>query len=1157
MAKIKHDEIADKDLFGELGGSAKKAKIHINRLSKGLEDVVRVNKKIADQNKDPKSIQQINALSKASANINTATKALTSVRKEDLKLEKLVTKARKEDFKLQQKREKAFDRFEKQEQKNIKTAQKARKTTIDNANAYKKLTKQTNVAQSRFKRLAAQYGVTSKAAINAGKTFRKLDDRLRKINKSARDGRRDVGRYSLALNKAKGFLSTGLGVLGITAGIAGLGRVIGNVIGVFSGFEKANSNLKAILGASGDEMNLLKNSAKELGATTAFTAAEVTSLQTEFAKLGFDASQIDNATEATLALAAAAGVELAEAASVAGATLGGFGLSAAETGRVTDVMAKSFSISALDMEKFKESMKSAAPAARAVGLSVEKTTALLGTLANAGIAGSKAGNNLKTSFINLNAAGLTLDEGLAEVAKSSDKLGTATKLVGKNAAASFLVLAEGVETTERLEEGLNNAAGAAQEMADIQLDNLAGSITILNSAWEGFILSLEDGDGKFSSLLRTIVDVVTELLSMATGTAKAVEELDEAGLRIRDIADKTIILGKAIVIVVSGFIAFKVTLTAINIATKLYTVTTNALRVAQVALSGGIKGSTRAMKGFNAASKANALGALAAVIATVVVAFIAFRDSAREAAQAQRELNKELKASRDLQASIDARLKILTSLNKAQLKNLLTDIEVSKEKLKIDEKLTEQLLDRAKQEELLTRIQAGNITNIEKLRIAESLGLIEANKPLAEKLVLLKQLNIPTNVFASLQERVISNTNDSIDASNAELSVLEKERIIVQSRLDQLNKVKLANDAVTESIKKQREEKEKADLSQDIKNALAAGAIAEAQRTEDIATEFKLREEMLRNNALFERNLAETTADERRLIAIQLANDLAALEFEKAAAVKQANDEIEDDDEDTGFNRLEFANEISDEYKDIIKERNREENSLRNDEISRIQESITEQERIAREGGENILAEERGRLAKANLERERALKEQAQKEQALALALVFLNALAQFNKDGEKNAFNKALLQTFAAKGIAKVITGFADGGYTGDGGKYDEAGVVHKGEFVVDKETTAKMGLKGSNMQDFNDRFSMMGNQNLFMNPLSFGDFDPSKSVSSANSMQPVIEQMKAETQELKSALKQYQSNTRIDWDSQMRMIRTLIEDGRKKTIISKRPKL
>ena len=134
--------------------------------------------------------------------------------------------------------------------------------------------------------MAAQYGVTSKAAINAGNTFRKLDDRLRKINKSARDGRRDVGRYGLALQKVRGSLSTGLGALGITAGIAGLGRVIGNVIGVFSGFQKSNSQLQAVLGDAGTKgnMDLLKQSAKELGATTAFTAAQVTGLQIEFAK---------------------------------------------------------------------------------------------------------------------------------------------------------------------------------------------------------------------------------------------------------------------------------------------------------------------------------------------------------------------------------------------------------------------------------------------------------------------------------------------------------------------------------------------------------------------------------------------------------------------------------------------------------------------------------------------------------------------------------------------------------------------------------------------------------------------------------------------------------------------------------------------------------
>ena len=179
-------------------------------------------------------------------------------------------------------------------------------------------------------------------------------------------------------------------------------------------------------------------------------------------------------------------------------------------------MAKSFSTSALDIEKFKESMKNAAPAAKAVGISVEETTALLGTLANAGISGSKAGNNLKTSFINLNKAGLTLEEGLEKVAKSEDKLGTAAKLVGKNAAASFLVLSEGVDVTKELTEGLNNAGGAAEKMAKEQLDTLQGSLTILNSAWEGFVLGLLSGDSAFSKMSRSIVEGTTALLGFLT-----------------------------------------------------------------------------------------------------------------------------------------------------------------------------------------------------------------------------------------------------------------------------------------------------------------------------------------------------------------------------------------------------------------------------------------------------------------------------------------------------------------------------------------------------------------------------------------------------------------------------------------------------------------
>lgn len=532
--RIEKKDISVKDPAGDYIKSLEEATKVTKEAEKATLSFLESTKKMVAQYKAPTNIKEVKALSDAVAKADKGVEDLNKTRNAQLQIDKELKKARADEARILKQGIKEQKELERAVKSHTKAAQKARKTTVDNANAFKQLTKQTNNAQARFKRLAAQYGVTSKAARSAEITFRNLDDRLRKINNTARDGRRDVGRYGLALKKVGGIMSTGLGAIGLTAGLAGLARGFGNMIGIFSGFEKANSQLQAVLGDSGTKgnMDLLKQSAQELGASTAFTASEVAGLQIEFAKLGFNPKQIDDATESTLALAAASGTELAEAAAVTGATLGGFGLDAAETGRVTDVMAKSFSTSALDMEKFKESMKSAAPAAKAVGISVEKTTALLGTLANAGIAGSKAGNNLKTSLIKLNDAGLTLDEGLKKVADSEDKLGAAAALVGKNAAASFLVLAEGTEVTAGLEAGLNNAAGAAQKMADIQLDNLAGDVTILGSAFEGAILAIESGEGAINSFLRGAVQFATRVLGVLTGVKKATENVIDTNVAL-------------------------------------------------------------------------------------------------------------------------------------------------------------------------------------------------------------------------------------------------------------------------------------------------------------------------------------------------------------------------------------------------------------------------------------------------------------------------------------------------------------------------------------------------------------------------------------------------------------------------------------------------
>ena len=404
--------------------------------------------------------------------------------------------------------------------------------------------------ETEVKKLTRRRTELNKSVKASGKVTKEYGIELAKINTKLKANRREMlvtreqilGLDSFTKKLGKSFARLGTSVAGAFAGmfaIQKIGQLFSQAVTIFKDFEQSNANLASVLGTTSDKIGALTEDAKRLGAATAFSATEVSKLQTEFAKLGFTEKQILDATEATLDLAAATGSDLAEAAAIAGATLGGFGLQAEDTQELVDVMAKSFSTSALDIEKFRESMKFAAPAAKAVGISVTETTALLGTLANAGISGSIAGTGLAKSFSKLNKAGLTLQEGLDKVANSQDKLGTATKLVGETAAKSFLVLSEGTKITEKLKVGLENAGGAAKRMADTQLDTLEGKTKILNSAWEGFVLSLTSGDSAFNSISKNIVEATTSLLGFLTTSEDANEVSFQSAKANRDLANSS------------------------------------------------------------------------------------------------------------------------------------------------------------------------------------------------------------------------------------------------------------------------------------------------------------------------------------------------------------------------------------------------------------------------------------------------------------------------------------------------------------------------------------------------------------------------------------------------------------------------------------------
>ena len=143
---------------------------------------------------------------------------------------------------------------------------------------------------------------------------------------------------------------------GVGAFVVAVGALIGGIGGLINksmAFQKSLSTLQAVTGATSEDMLTLKNLAKELGSTTAFTASQVVELQTELAKLGFKTKDIENATGAILDLAASLGVSLAEAAEFSGSVVRSFGLKTIETQRVVDVMAKSTSSSALSFERIK------------------------------------------------------------------------------------------------------------------------------------------------------------------------------------------------------------------------------------------------------------------------------------------------------------------------------------------------------------------------------------------------------------------------------------------------------------------------------------------------------------------------------------------------------------------------------------------------------------------------------------------------------------------------------------------------------------------------------------------------------------------------------------------------------------------------------------
>ena len=281
----------------------------------------------------------------------------------------------------------------------------------------------------------------------------------------------------------------------------------------FADFQDQMLAVQAVSQATGKDFERLYDQAKQLGATTSFTAGQVAGGQLSLARMGFNPAEIEASIPGVLNLARATGTDLAQAADIAAGTLRAFSLEAGEMNRVSDVLVATANNSAQTLDDLGESMKYVAPVAYQYGLSVEQTAKALGVLANLQIKGTMAGTSLRQVMLqltdpaiqkqleaqgvqildntgNLRPLGdVMIDVGRA-MAKMTDagRLALGKDLFGQRAVTAGLTLA--TQQFDGLSKAIDNANGVAARTAATMDSGLGGVLRILKSAIEGVQIAI-------------------------------------------------------------------------------------------------------------------------------------------------------------------------------------------------------------------------------------------------------------------------------------------------------------------------------------------------------------------------------------------------------------------------------------------------------------------------------------------------------------------------------------------------------------------------------------------------------------------------------------------------------------------------------------------
>ncbi len=443
-----------------------------------------------------------------------------------------------------------------------------------------------NSAIKGMQKLEQIYENASQAASKARRKVSQFDDQAEKTEKNLAKWAKE--KYEILL-EAKDRISPILSILGkglrgfagktwnitmraldfVTSPVRGIinllknpafqvGAVLGVSIGLkdtidtYKDFQHAMSQVQAISGATGSELTELTKKAKEMGATTKFTATESAEAFNYMAMAGWKTNDMLSGIEGILNLAAASGEDLAATSDIVTDALTAFNMKASDAGRFSDVLAAAASNANTTVLGMGETFKYAGAMAGSLKYSIEDVALMTGLMANAGIKGTMSGTALNSIFTRLStntngAADAMSDLGIAfftsegnarDLSDVMDELRDATAdmtaeqksqlantIAGMEAQKGLLaILNASAEDYHKLADAINNADGAAAGMSETMLDNLQGSITLLQSAADGVKISFGE---RLSPYIKGIAEWLTaQMPEVEQGLSEFMDWLD-------------------------------------------------------------------------------------------------------------------------------------------------------------------------------------------------------------------------------------------------------------------------------------------------------------------------------------------------------------------------------------------------------------------------------------------------------------------------------------------------------------------------------------------------------------------------------------------------------------------------------------------------------